>query len=231
MANEQEKIDVESKTVKKTTNITELKETIKTQEIMINELKAQVQTLIALATKGNEPKEIQEEGNGIEYVTVGCRAFSGASLANKDESICYSFWVGEEKQIDIEDLKEVLKDSGLRRNKIWFEKGLFYFKDEKYYKYFAINKRVDLTWQNIKSIIMTPDIDLMIRKVKDLTKDKKDLAITHTLKYIIAQMLVDPSNPLLGFSYSSKVALENYFGNKFDELINYAGVYNILRKN
>ena len=162
---------------------------------------------------------------------VGCRAFSGAPLVNQDESLNYSFACGEEKEIDISDLKEILKDNGVRKNKILFRDGIFYFKNPEYYDYFGIKNFIDLSDNAIKKIVLTDDVNSMIRKVKEITKDRANYRVTHTLQYKVAQMIVDDSQPLMGWRYDARKALEDYLGVKFDDLVAYTGLYNILRKN
>ena len=169
--------------------------------------------------------------NKKENVAVSCRAFSGIPLCTTDESIQYFFEVGDVKDIPIDDLKQLLKENGKRNNKKLFEKGLLCFVDEEDYKAFGIKPRVDLSVENIKRIVTEPDIDKMIREVKTMTKDKVDWAVTHSLKFTIAQMWVDKENqPLKNWAYENRVALENYFGNKFDDLIASIGLNNFVKQ-
>ena len=205
----------------------ELKKTIEKQANEIDSLKEQITALMALMGQNVASKQNSVDK---ETVVVGCRAFSGAPLANQDESVCYTFSCGEEKAIDISDLKDILKDSGLRKNKFLFRDGIFYFKDEKYYVYFGIKNVVDLSDEAIKAFVLIPDVNAMLRKAKEITKDRTNFNIMHTLKFKIAQMIVDSSQPLMGWRYDSRKALEDYLGCKFDDLVAYTGIYNILGK-
>lgn len=163
-------------------------------------------------------------------ILVGCRAFSGATLSNVDGSISIVFVGGEEKYIEIEDMKSLLKENVTRNNKLLFMNGLFYFVNEEYYKKFNIKKNIDLSEKNIIDILLTPDIDKMINKVKDLTNDKHNTSVTHTFQFFVAKLLVDSKHPLAMWKYESRMALETYLENKFDELIAYSGVYQLLKE-
>lgn len=206
----------------------ELKKTIEEQAAQIAELQASLKMMMSAYT---QTAQVAQQKPQKETVVVGCRAFSGAPLSNQDESVCYTFACGEEKEIDVSDLKDILKDNGLRKNKVLFRDGLFYFKDKSYYDYFGIKNVIDLSDEAIKEIVLTDNVDSMLRKVKEITKDRTNFNVMHTLKFKIAQMIVDESQPLLGWRYDSRKALEDYLGNKFDDLVAYTGIYNILRKN
>lgn len=226
--NEVKKENVSRETSTRKTN-EELKKTIETQASEIADLKEQVASLIALmgkAVSAQQPKNEEEK-----TAVVGCRAFSGAPLVNQDESLNYSFACGEEKEIYISDLKDLLKDSGVRKNKILFRDGIFYFKDPQYYDYFGIKNVVDLSDSAIKKIVLTDDVNSMIRKVKEITNDRTNFRVTHTLQFKVAQMIIDDSQPLMGWRYDARKALEDYLGIKFDDLVAYTGLYSILRKN
>ena len=193
------------------------------------DLKKQLQALMsAIMANGTRVEPKAEEPKTVK---VGCRAFSGACLRNKDESIIYYFSAGEERDVDVEDLKMIFKDGAILKNRALFEKGIFYFVDNDQYSKWGISQKVDLSLDAIKAIVTEPDVDVMIRKVKELTKDKTDTNVTHSFKFIIAQMMVDnEKEPLRSWRYENRVALENYLGNKFDELIANVGLYNIVRQ-
>lgn len=210
--------------------IEEQKRTIETMQAQMVEMQKQFSSMLAIMNNGGNAQK--EEKREKEYVRVGCRTFSGATLCTKDESIQYLFEAGDVKDILAEDMKLIFRDSGLRNNKALFEKGLFYFLDEEDYNTYGIRPRVDLSVENIKRIVTQHDVDKMIREVKEMTKDKADLSIVHSLKFTIAQMWIDKENqPLKNWSYENRVALENYFGNKFDDLIANIGLYNFVKAN
>lgn len=219
----------DKKTTKKPT--VDYKKIIEEQNKQIEQMQQQMQQMAAMFSMFQNAGAQVGQQKGKENVLVGCRAFSGAVLSTKDESVQYNFEVGEEKEIPYDDLKLILKENGVRNNKRLFEKGLFYFVDEEDYRSFGIKPRVDLSVENIKRIVTEPDIDKMIREVKEITKDKVDWAVTHSLKFTIAQMWVDKENqPLKNWSYENRVALENYFGNKFDDLIAGIGLINFVKQ-
>lgn len=192
------------------------------------DLKDQMSKVLELLAIRNTKEEKKEQGT----VKIGCRSLAGSCLRNKDESIIYEFRVGEERDVDVEDLKQIFKDGApILKNRALFEKGIFYFVDEKEYQKWGIKKRVDLSWDTIRKLVTMPDANEMIRKIKDITRDKTDLAITHCLKFTVAQMIVDrTTEPLRGWRYENRIALENYLGNKFDDLIANIGLYNLVRR-
>src|SRR5574344_1244173 len=126
--NEVETLKAENKKLK-----ADLKNQTNSFESQFNELKAQIELLAKANMSRSQIVETHKEEEPKE-VAVGCRAFSGAALANNDGSIVYTFNGGEEKFIDMEDLKQVLRENGQRNNKRLFQNGLFYFVDEKFYK-------------------------------------------------------------------------------------------------
>ena len=220
--------DVEKKAKTKT----DYAKIIEEQNKQIEAMQQQMQQMTAMfAMLQNGGFNFANNANKKEEVRIGCRAFSGITLSTRDESIQYTFEVGDEKDIPIEDMKQLLKENGTRNNKKLFEKGLFYFVDKEDYKTFGITPRVDLSIENIKRIVTEPDIDKMLREVKEITKDKVDWAVTHSLKFTIAQMWVDKeTQPLKNWTYANRVALENYFGNKFDDLIASIGLHNFVKQ-
>lgn len=226
---ENEKEVVEKKTTKPKVDYAKI---VEEQRQQIEEMQKQMQQMTAMfAMFQNGGLNFPNQHAQKESARIGCRAFSGVTLSTGDESIQYSFEVGDEKDIPLDDLKQLLKENGTRNNKRLFEKGLFYFVDPEDYKTFGIKPRVDLSIENIKRVVTEPDIDKMIREVKEMTKDKVDWAITHSLKFTIAQMWVDKENqPLKNWTYANRVALENYFGNKFDDLIAGIGLYNFVKQ-
>jgi len=195
-------------------------------DVQLNAIKAQMDLLMK-AQMTNVAVTKEEEPEAKEII-IGCRAFSGAALASNDGTIVYTFNGGEEKGIDSEDLRQVLRENGQRNNKKLFQNGLFYFVDEKYYNIFKIKKNVDLSKEHIAEIVLTKDKDEMIRKVKEMTNDKSDMGVTHTFKFLIAEMLLDEKNPLASWTYDNKKYLETYLGNNFDDLIASSGIFKYL---
>lgn len=195
----------------------------------MQDMEMKINLLMATLTQSskNAKTETAEEA---KEVVVGCRAFSGAALSTSDGTICYIFKGGEEKHIDIEDLKTLLRESGVRNNKTLFADGLFYFIDEKMYKEFRIKRTSDLSKENIIKLLLVDDVDEMLRGIKDFTNNKSKMAVTHTMQFMIAQMLIDESNPLAFWKYENRKALETYLENRFDDLIAQSGIFNIIRK-
>ena len=194
---------------------------------MYESTQKQLSAVMDIIAKNNQSTSTKQEGATVK---IGCRAFSGACLRNRDETILHLFAAGEEQDIDAEDLRQILKDNSVITARSLFEKGIFYFVDKEEYAKWGIKQRVDLSQEAIVKLVTNTDIDAMIRNVKEITKDKTDVSLTHSLKFIIAQMIIDNKNePLRNWRYENRIALENYLGNKFDDLITNVGLPNMLR--
>lgn len=169
--------------------------------------------------------------NEDEEILVGCRGIMGGVLATSDGRYDYKFGCDEEKYISAYDLKEIFKESGLRDNKKSFERDFFYFVDENNYSKFKIKKRIDLSFENVKRILLLPVHD-MIDEINLMTNNLINFQITHAFQYQVVKMLVNKSNPLSNWKYDNRVALENYIGQKFDSLMASIGAVELLgRKN
>jgi hypothetical protein len=206
-----------------------LKETILKQQddfsAKFNQMQAQLDTLLKIV--GSTTKQTKVE-DSEEDIAIGCRVFAGLSMSTPDGMQNITFRCGEQKFISLEDLVIYLKESK-RNNKSLFANGLLYFYDEKYYDKFKIKKLVDLSEENILKILLIEDKNEMIRKVSELTNGLKKKFVTHTFKFIIADMLVRNPLKLKFWNYDSRIELENYIGVKFDTLIANAGMYRSIK--
>lgn len=193
-----------------------------------NQMQAQMDALLEIMkgkiSTNNSPKNIQED----EDITVGCRLFAGLGMVNADGTQTIVFRCGEKKYIPYEDLKSFLKENS-RNNKALFANGLLFFYDEENYSRFKIKKIVDLDEQHIIDILTTPDTNQMIGKINELTNNLRKESVLHTLKFMIADMLIRDASKLKNFTYDNRDALEKYIGVKFDTLISNANMYRFIK--
>lgn len=207
--------------------IARLEEENKAKDAKIDELSrnfAGLQAQIELLMRsGFTPSKPVEE----EDILVKCRAIYGAVLATNDGKLVFNFGCEEEKYINSEDLKVVLKESG-RDNKKLFENDVLYFDDEENYTKFKIKKRVDMSRENIIKIITMEDPVEMIDEVNKLTNNLVNFSITHSFQFEVVKLLIDKSNPLKNWKYENRVKLENYIGQKWDDLMAAVGAVELL---
>lgn len=191
-------------------------------------LKTQLEMLMQSMKNNQNNNQSNEED---EEILVGCRAFSGCPLTPIGEPFILNFSCGEEKYIPLSQIREIFKPSILKDNKKLFEKGLFYFADESNYKRFKINYSSDLKPENIIKIILDEDTHAIIRNLDNITRNKSEQIIMHTIMFEISLLLLDSSKPLRDWRYENRVELENYFGIKFDQLNNMVNLFKSLPQN
>lgn len=194
------------------------------------ELNAQMKMLMELMANNNKTTTEEKVDESKEMILVGSRAFSTTALANFDCSICYNFECGEEKEISVSDMREILRENMYKNNKALFQKGLFYFADDKNYERFNIKFVKDLSQQNVIRIITMANRNEMIREINELTDNKHNVEILHTFLYMVAEMLSSNNISLGSWKYDNRVELENYVGVKIDDIIANSGMYKALKR-
>jgi len=189
---------------------------------MMEKMQAQMDAFMKGAI-GNSSLSSKQDS---EDVLVGCRCIYGAVLATSDDRLSFKFECDEEKYMNSDDLKELFRDS--KRNvKGNFENDIFYFVDDKYYKEFKIKKRVDLSPDNIARILCLPSWE-MIEEFNALTNNKLNFPLMHEFQYQVVKMLVKNDKRLSNWSYDNRHKLEEYIGQKFDNLLASVGALELL---
>lgn len=191
---------------------------------------AQQSEQIAMLLANMNTKQTSAVAQPTEDVVVISRNFMDTALESSDGSVTISFRTGEPKYVSVEDMRLLLKEDARHHNRKFFEQGLFYFANEDDYARFKLTKRVDLSPEAVKDIILTENADEMTRKIDALTNKQQNKSILHIFLYEIVEMLEDSSNPLRNWSYDSRAKLEDYVGIKLDTLRARAGVFAILRE-
>lgn len=162
-----------------------------------------------------------------EDVMVGCRAVYGSVLATNDNKYVIRFECDEEKYVDSDDLRILLKESG-RDNKRLFEQDTLYFVNEEDYEKFKVKKRVDLSRDNLIRVLTKNEITGMIDEINNMTNNLTNYSVTHAIQFEIVKMLIDKTNPLKDWKYENRVALEKYINQKFDDLMASIGALELL---
>lgn len=227
----EEKEIIKETKVEDTKEIETLKKEIEDKDKKYEELNANFQKLQAqfetFMQMSMAKQTATSSADDDEEILVGCRDVYGSVLATNDGRYSFKFECDEEKYIALSDLKEVLKENGLRNNKRLFERDVFYFVNPADYKKFNIKKRIDLSHDNLVRILNLPELD-MIDEVNKMTNHLIDFAATHSLQFEIVKMLIDKTNPLRDWRYENRHALERYIGQKFDDLQAAIGAVELL---
>lgn len=180
-----------------------------------------------LAKLMSQPSMPSKSKDDDEDVLIGCRNIYGGCLATNDGRYSYTFTCDEEKYIAAEDLKIILRESG-RNTRGLFEEDVFYFVNPDDYAKFKIKKRIDLSPENIVRILTTKNTHDMIDEINIITNNKVNFSALHSLQFAIVKLLIDKSNPLADWNYESRVVLERYLGQKFDDLMAAVGALELI---
>lgn len=213
--------------------IKRLQDENKTKDNQLNDLKTQfgsLQNQLNLLMQNNSLYNSQKKETDDEVVTIGCNTFGVLPFCTIDERVNYIFNCGEEKDIELSEVKELLKDNSIKKNKNLFAKNLLYFADEKYYKMFKIKKEFELSTEEIVKMLQLPSPNDTIIEINRLTKNLTDYNVLQTINFKIASLLIDASVPLKKWDYKNRVTLEEYIGLKFDDIIAASGLYKAWRQ-
>lgn len=187
-------------------------------------LQEQLALLMKTANQGGTNSNEKEPD-----VLVGCRNVYTDVLATNDNSIVIKFNGCEEKYVDVDDLKTLLKGGGGRNTRRLFEEDTFYFVNPEDYNRFKIKRRVDLSPENLTRILLL-DSNSMIDEINEITDhmNRNNHAIITNLQFGIVKLLIDKSNPLKDWKYENRARLEDYLGRKFDDLMAAIGIIDLL---
>lgn len=187
-------------------------------------MQAQFNALLLAQSQTAQKKDEDEE------ILIGSRNIYGNCMATNDDRIHYSFLCDEEKYIPVENFKILLNESGRNLRKS-FEEDSFYFVDPTNYERFKIKKKVDLSPENIKRILCL-DSNAMIDEVNKLTDhlNRNNHALIYNFQFAVVKLLIDKNQPLKDWKYENRVRLEDYLGQKFDNLEAAVGALQLLKR-
>lgn len=161
-----------------------------------------------------QSQQLLNNGASEGSVTVGCNIFNGATLSSQSGDISIPIQYREEVEISHTELREVFKNPF--GYKTMFKKGLLYFTKEEDYKKFGIKQEIDISDDALKTMLKG-NINNIIEKAKEITRDKKDFmevfAFIYQIAYLIDKKEVD-------LDYEVRSGLEKYFEVDFKALIN-----------
>jgi hypothetical protein len=174
-------------------------------------MQLQLQNLL-LTQKNNNVNQTTEQNGSAK---VGCRMFNGATLISQGGDISIPIEYNEEVDIEYAELREIFKNPF--GYKSMFRKGILYFVNPQDYARFNIKPEVDLSEEALTKLLNNSNAFAVTDRIKEITKDKKDLASMFTVIYQIAS-LIDKKK--VDLDYDIRSALEKYFEVDFKTLIN-----------
>lgn len=175
-----------------------------------------LKSLIEVLTRTNTISSQNDESDKRE-VLVGSRSLYPLIVGTADGHISYTFNYDEIHEIEARELKDIFKNDQLHTKDL-FRKGVLYFVDEKEYANFRIKDFVSLDKDFYKYWLVERTPNEAIEEFKRITNDKQDFIALHQLVYGIGYILMS-SNVLQNWKYESRVAIENYFGKKMEDII------------
>lgn len=157
---------------------------------------------------------IQQQGASDTPCEIGCRLFCGATLTSPSGDVEITIKCGEEVEVTIREVGEIFRSQfGFKK---MFEKGVLYFVDPEMYNHFKIRNVIDLSDDALLPHLLDEDYNNMIGYLKNITNDKRDDMISHTICYNTAQMFKD--GKLSKWNYDSRINFEHYMGVNISEL-------------
>ena len=94
---------------------------------------------------------------------------------------------------------------------VYLPKGVLYFVDSSYYQYFRIGNFVNFSVDYLKEWLLNHSATEAIAEFSSITKDKKELIMTHTLIHSIGYALIEHPREFDGWKYDHRLALEKIF--------------------
>ena len=145
-------------------------------------------------------------------VVIGCRVLQGIGWEDPVEGgageVRLNF--NEEQAIPVSDMKRFFRQHVVRQ---LFEDGLCYFTKPEDYALFNIRKHIDLSNENLVSILTQENTNDVIRDLDKLTNNKKNSGIVNCLVFRICDMIRKSE---LQWDYYTRKSIEQYFGVEFD---------------
>lgn len=158
---------------------------------------------------------VQGQGEKDIPITIGCRLLCGATLYSPNKDVQITLKCGQESELTIREMQEIFRDEfGFKR---LFEKGVMYFTDPEMYEYFSIHNPVDLSEDALLDILLADNYNDMIIFLRDVTNNKKDDMVSHTICYNTA--LLFKAGRLSEWSYANRVNFEKYMGIEVDSMV------------
>ena len=195
--------------VKKVEKVQEENSEVATLKKQLEEMKKAMKELMdskaAVPSQGVVIRQQEDE------VVIGCRVMQGVGWGDPAQpggEIRLRF--NEEQTVTVSDMKIFFRKHSVRK---LFEDGLCYFTNPEDYVIFNIRKTIDLSNENLINILNNKDINEIIRKLDDITENKKKSNIINCIVFRICDMIRKSE---LNWDYYARTAVESYFGMEFE---------------
>lgn len=211
-------------TTKSTTKKVEEVKTVKTQPVetkeseevlslkqQIEEMKKAMEALMSAKNEAIQPAQKLVVMNEEQEVVIGCRVLQGIGWQDPTHTVGeVRLDFNEEISIPISDMKRFLRQHSVRK---LFEDGLCYFADPESYKLFNIRKYIDLSDENLITILTKSDINDIIRDLDKITDNQKNGSIVNCIVFRICDMI---RKHTINLDYYTRKGVEGYFNIEFD---------------
>lgn len=205
------KKQLEEMQTKKTVENDELRKQL--DDMMKNYKNMQLQLQNVLLTQKNQNEKLKPDNTG--GAIVGCLIFNGATLVSQGGDVIIPIEYKQEVEVEYSELREIFKNPFGYRS--LFRKGILYFVDPEDYKRFNIKQEIDLSDDALINLLSHSTPFTITDKMKQMTRDKKDLTEMFAIIYQIAH-LIDIKK--VDLDYEIRSSLEKYFEVDFKTLIN-----------
>ena len=177
---------------------------------LVEQLNAEIDNM-----KSQQPQYIiQSQGINDTQIEIGCRLFCGAVLMSPSGEIEISLKCGEEVEVTIREMQEIFRSTfGYKK---LFEKGVLYFVDPEMYDHFKVRNPIDLSEDALVEHLLNEDYTQMIKFLKDITNDRREDMICHTICYNTALLYM--AGKLDDWSYANRNNFESYMKVKVDDV-------------
>lgn len=193
-------------------------------ELLKAQLEAMKKQMEDMAKSVSAPAQSIVIKEAEDEVTIGCRMLQGIGLHSDDGTIKINLSFNEEQTATINEMKKLLRQAGVKKA---FEDGICYFQDEACYKIFNIKGYKDLSDESLIALLSLKDVNEIIRKLDNLTENKKESSVVNCIIYRICNMI--RKKQLSNWDYYVRKGIEDYFKIEFDRGINILNSLDTIR--
>lgn len=171
--------------------------------ITLEELECRLRELEAENTKMKKGATVKKVAPTIEF---GCNLIEGAQIKSPNGDVDVSTKFGEVSSLSAEDITQMLKGSSTRT---LFANGFLYFVDESNYERFSVKRKFNINREVIQSLVCSNNTALIEKFFNDVTKNKIDATMIHTIFYTIVVLSID--DDIREMRYETRKFIEEYF--------------------
>lgn len=175
------------------------------------QLEEMQKAMMAMMTNNMVAQNSMANNSEEDEVVIGCRVLQGIGWGNpKDTAGEIRLRFNEEQVVTVADMKKFFRNYSVKK---LFIDGICYFKDKEDYAKFGIKNFVDLSNENLLSILTNGDTNTIVGKIAKITENKKNSNIVNCIIYRICDMI---RRNQLTWDYYTRKGVEQYLGIEFD---------------